>query len=142
MQGCSSKPSHKFISEDEYEGYLNYKLDDWCYKSNCSNTEFSDLNFNFKLNLDIDLDSIESEFLILRQGRIYAGAYKPQIIAKNVCFCLDDHLTNLNMLAFILLDKTNKVAYKWYKKESYKLYDKNSLSIVLHNNGDYTIKFQ
>lgn len=139
IQGCSNKPSHKFISKEEYTSYLNYKNDDWCKKYNCKNEVLKALNFNFKMETDLDLSNIEYEFLIIRQGVVYKGNFESKITINDICFCLDDELSKINTLAFVILDKTNKTAYKWYKKESFELYDKDSLSIVLQQNGNYSI---
>ena len=134
-----NKVSHKFVSSKEYNSYLTIEKDVWC--KNCTNIDSINQSFIFKLEPDIKISRTDFEFLILRSGYIYKGEFKDTINLKNIKYCLDDNLMKLNTLAFVLLDKKESLVYKWYRKQSFYLYDKTEIKISLRKNGDYKIKF-
>ena len=88
----------------------------------------------------MDLSSIDYEFLIIRQGVIYKGPFENDIKINKLTFCMDDNLSKVNTLAFVLLDHTNKQVYKWYKKESYYLYKKEKYHISLRGDGTFSLR--
>ena len=139
---CSSykNNSNTLISKDEYYDYVNYDTTDWCKKCNARSILKRDMLFIFDLEVPIDLSSINYDFVIIRQGVIYKGPFKKSIRVKNVTFCMDDNLSKVNTLAFIILDHTNKKVYKWYNKESYYLYKKSEYNISLKNNGEFSLR--
>jgi hypothetical protein len=133
------KENVNFISTNDFEGYLKYPKSEWCEECKCKNMLYKDMIFIIDLDYP-NLHSEDYEFLILREGYIYKGKFNEKIILQNVCFCLDDNLTKLNSLAFVLIDKTDKTVYKWDEKESYFLYKKEILKIQLKKNGSFEIR--
>ncbi len=132
--------SNTLISKIEYTDYANYDTTDWCKKCQAQSVLVKDLSFNFEMEDPIDLSSINYEFIIIRQGVIYRGPFDTHIEVNNVSFCMDDNLSMVNTLAFVILDHTNKQVYKWYNKESYYLYKKDKYNILLKCNGEYSLK--
>ena len=53
---------------------------------------------------------------------------------------MDDNLSRVNTLAFVIIDHTNKQVYKWYNKESYYLYKKDKCNVALEKNGEFSLK--
>lgn len=141
LVGCiDRKPKHTFISEKQYEEYLNIKADEWC--TNCKEVEFKNQTFQFTMDIDFDFNSIEHEFIIIRKGAIYRGNFSNTINLTNVCYCLDNNLMKLNTIAFVLIDKENKKVYKWYEKQSYYLHKKDTLTVRLKDDGTYKVRFK
>ena len=56
------------------------------------------------MKVPIDLSAIKYDFMIIRQGVIYIGPFEKNIIIKNVSFCMDDNLSRVNTLAFVIID--------------------------------------
>ena len=139
---CSSCKNNRntLISQNEYYDYVNYDTTDWCKKCDARSILTKDMLFIFDLEVPIDLSTINYDFVIIRQGIIYKGPFEKNIRVKNVTFCMDDNLSKVNTLAFILLDHTNKKVYKWYNKESYYLYKKGEYKVFLKNNGEFSLK--
>lgn len=126
--------------EEEYKGYLNYPMFNGCF--HCDKSLYKNVIFNIKMQYPFDFNKNDYEFMIIREsGVIYRGGFSAVLEISNVCFCLDSNLSILNTLAFVLVDKTNKIVYKWYKKECYYLYKKDVINIVLKNDGSYKIAF-
>jgi len=140
IMGCTTKQNHQFKSKEEYSGYLNYKYTEWCEKCNCKDTLLKVQTFEF--DIDFEFKHSDFEFLILREGVIYKGAFNKKITLNDVCYCLDENLTKLNTLAFVLLDKKEEVVYKWYEKQSYYLYKEDKISVKLKNDGSYKLRFR
>jgi len=142
LTACTTGANSRLIySKDEYKGYKNYKFTEWCQKCNCKNTLFNSLTFEFSHDLNFDPKQSYFEFLIIRQGIIYKGNFKDTIKVDSGCFCLDDNLTKLNTLTFVLIDNKEKIVYKWGKKHSYYLYRKDKIKVKLKNDGTYKLKF-
>ena len=133
---CNSKNDNTLISTDEYLDYVNYDTTDWCKKCNAQSVLKKDILFNFDMKVPIDLSAIKYDFMIIRQGVIYIGPFEKNIIIKNV----DDNLSRVNTLAFVIIDHTNKQVYKWYNKESYYLYKKDKCNVTLEKNGEFSLK--
>lgn len=134
------KDNNTLISKDEYLDYVNYDTTDWCKKCNAQSVMIKDMLFHFDMNVPIDLSSIKYDFMIIRQGVIYIGPFEKNITIKNLSFCMDDNLSKVNTLAFVILDHTNKQVYKWYNKESYYLYKKDKCDVTLEKNGEFYLK--
>ena len=134
------KDNNTLISTDEYLDYVNYNTTDWCKKCNAQSVLKKDILFNFDMKVPIDLSAIKYDFMIIRQGVIYIGPFEKNIIIKNVSFCMDDNLSRVNTLAFVIIDHTNKQVYKWYNKESYYLYKKDKCNVTLEKNGEFSLK--
>lgn len=133
------KNKNTLVSKNEYFEYVNYDTTDWCKKCNAHSILTKDLVFNLNMDVYIDLSSINYDFLIIRQGVIYKGPFKQKIEIRNVNFCMDDNLSKVNTLAFVLLDHTNRKVYKWYNKESYYLYKKSKYYVKLEENGEFSL---
>ena len=138
LVGCKDKNDSGFISKDEYEGYLKYPPCDLCKSIPNSERVKKDLTFFFNLKCDLDLNENDYEFMIIMRGFIYRGVFSKSITVKDVCIEKDDFYP----FAFIMLDKTNKILYKWYKKESYSLLHRNTIKVVLSDDGTYRIKLR
>lgn len=134
------KTNNTLVSSSEYLGYVNYDTTDWCKKCNAKSILTKDMLFTFKMKVPIDLSSISYDFMIIRQGVIYKGPFEKNIKVKNVSFCMDDNLSKVNTLAFVLLDHTNKRVYKWYNKESYYLYKEDEYTITLKDDGEFSLR--
>ena len=137
---CNSEKCNSFVSKDEYLEYAQYDDSDWCEKCNCQNILTKDILFTFERDFPIDVSHIDYEFLIIRQGVIYRGLFENNIKIKDLTFCMDDNLSKVNTLAFILLDHTNKQVYKWYNDESYYLYKKDKYRISLRGDGNFSLR--
>ena len=137
---CNRKNDNSFVSKDEYLGYVYYDDTDWCEECKCQKVLTKDILFSFEKDLPVDISSIDYEFLIIRQGVIYRGPFENNIKIDNLTFCMDDNLSKVNTLAFILLDHTNKQVYKWYNDESYYLYKKDKYRISLRGDGNFSLR--
>ncbi len=138
---CNIKNDNSFVSKDEYLEYAYYDdTTDWCEKCKCQKVLTKDISFSFDKDFPMDLSSIDYEFLIIRQGVIYKGPFENDIKINKLTFCMDDNLSKVNTLAFVLLDHTNKQVYKWYKKESYYLYKKEKYHISLRGDGTFSLR--
>ena len=134
------KTNNTLVSSSEYLGYVNYDTTDLCKKCNAKSILTKDMLFTFKMKVPIDLSSISYDFMIIRQGVIYKGPFEKNIKVKNVSFCMDDNLSKVNTLAFVILDHTNKRVYKWYNKESYYLYKEDKYTITLKDDGEFSLR--
>ena len=134
------KMNNTIVSNEEYLDYVNYDTTDWCKKCNAQSVLTKDMLFSFNMETPIDLSSVNYDFMIIRQVVIYKGPFEENIKVKKVSFCMDDNLSKVNTLAFVVLDHTNKRVYKWYNKESYYLYKKDRYDIFLKDDGEFSLR--
>ena len=136
---CKKPDSYSLVSKDDYMSYLHYETSDFYEKYDADSILIKDISFVFDMDASIDLTSINYEFMIIRQGVIYRGPFEKNITVKNVSFIMDNNLTRINTISFVLLDHTNTQVYTWYKKESYNLYKNDKHYIRLKDNGEFSL---
>ncbi len=141
---CKRYDTRDLISYKDFWGYVNYPTsarNDFKPKS----ILIKDLYFNFDKGVPVDLSTIDHEFLIkigggISEGVIYRGPFDKHIEVKNISLCADNHISSCYMVAFILIDYTNKRLFKWHKKEAYYLYKQDEYYISLKLNGEYDLR--
>ena len=139
--GCNQRmDDYSYISLNEYPNYMFLADENFGKPSDCHDIVKKNLYFKFLFDKNLKLDTSNCTFLIIRNGVLYRGPFNEKINVKDVHFCLDNKLLNINPWAFVLLDHKTKITYKFYRKDSYYFYEDQEITIKLFKSG-YKAKF-